>query len=623
MRRPRSAPLRGLLWFCILCAGALSCRPPAPLASTERLWTGREDWVQVQDGWVQGISLADGVVLSADLSDAARRFRALAWSSGTASLSIEQGGQSRTLPVHGPTPLDISLAAVALHEGIQLQANGEVVLLWPRLVDPRRQGRRWVLAVADTLRFDHADADLMPRLHGYFAEGRRYHRAFSAASWTLPSMAALFTGKSTSRLRHPDGALITIPPEHPTLASELRESGFATVGVTANYTINHENGFSAGFDTFLAPVPEGTSGDFRDATWVAEWARRMAAWAGDLDLFLYLQFMDPHDPYRHHETGEAWDAPQTGHQPAPGEVDTLRQAYASEVRYLDRHLAPLLEELSPQRVVFTSDHGEEFFDHGGFRHGPALYPESVHVPLWVRGEGIEPGDLHHPVSLVDLFRFWQGDVAALDTAPSPVVMETYSHGPPRWSTVERQDGAQEGSLSQWILFADRVESEAVPGDATTVGQWLQEHHPPLQRLDWDNETGGPGGKRLPQHLVDHFNGFRRGVFVHLPSAGSHLLALGGLEGSGWLWGEGEADLQPQGEGWLLDVQSEEPFALVFMPVGNDVEPTVESSSGQALSLDEAVELDGGVRIWLDSGRPPDSLRSTTETLERLKALGYI
>lgn len=603
--------------------------------------------MQVEDGWVQGVPMADGETLSADLANASSHFRVVAWAPDKARLTFEQGGQSRTLPIHGPTPLDVSLAAMALEDGLRLRAQGDMVLLWPRLVDPRRQGRRWVLTVADTLRFDHANAELMPGLYGYFNEGRRYHRAFSAAPWTLPSMAALFTGKSTSRLRHPDGSLITIPPEHPTLAAELRDRGFATVGITANYTINHENGFSAGFDTFLAPVPEGTSGDFRDATWVAEWARRLAAWTKDLDLFLYLQFMDPHDPYRHHESGQAWDAPQTGHQPAPDEVETLRRAYASEVRYLDRHLAPLLQDLGAQRVVFTSDHGEEFFDHGGFRHGPALFPESVHVPLWVRGEGIEAADLYHPVSLVDLFRFWQGDAAALDTAPSPVVMETYSYGPPRWSKVEQ--AGDSASLSQWILFADRVGDQEVSSDDTPVGRWLRQHHPPVAYLDLAEgrlaedhgvETHGPEGnaveskavegnavegKRLPQHLVDHFTGFRRGVFVHLPSSGNHQLLLRGLEGNGWLWGKGEAALQPRGGDWLLDVQAGEPFALVFLPVEDDVEPqVVELASGRALPLgDDAIGLSDGVRIWLDSGRPADSLRSTTETLERLRALGYI
>ena len=42
-------------------------------------------------------------------------------------------------------------------------------------------------------------------------------------------------------------------------------------------------------------------------------------------------------------------------------------------------------------VVFTSDHGEEFFEHGMFDHGQSLYPEVVGVPLVVAGPGVPPG----------------------------------------------------------------------------------------------------------------------------------------------------------------------------------------------------------------------------------------
>ena len=48
------------------------------------------------------------------------------------------------------------------------------------------------------------------------------------------------------------------------------------------------------------------SGDLPDAAWVNERALEAAEWLAGEDLFLYLQYMDPHEPYRDHETGREW-----------------------------------------------------------------------------------------------------------------------------------------------------------------------------------------------------------------------------------------------------------------------------------------------------------------------------
>lgn len=602
----------------LVLACLLACQPPSPPTSLY-LCSDETRWVQIEDGWVQGIALEAPLVLAATKKEDPRNhFRAVAWSPhGQGTLHLDQNDDRQSVDLSTPQPIEAELAS-----SMSLSADGEVILLWPRRVDPRRIGKRLLLAVADTLRFDHANADLMPGVSGYFDDGLRYTRAYSAASWTLPSMAALFTGLRPSRLRHPDGSLITIPSQYPTLATKLQQQGFATVGITANYTINHENGFSAGFESFLAPTPRGRSGQFRDAQWVAHWAREHDRWLSDLDLFLYLQFMDPHDPYRDHENGGEWTAPQSSHVPEGQLVEDLRRAYASEVRHLDRHLAPLLHDLAADRVVFTSDHGEEFFDHGGFRHGPALYPESVRVPLWIRGEGIETGDREEPVSLIDLHPLLLGEVTSLEAATSPVTMETFSFGPPRWSWVD--------ASRQWILFARSL----VPTEPETpVAQWLLDQHPSLQVLD-DTSTPSPRTdpvegtttRHLPKALVDYFGGFRRGVFVQVPAHLQQRVELRDIDGEGWAWGLGEARLEPiEGGGWALDIQGREPFLMLFLPVAEGRVPRiVDPKTGEEMSvLDQAIELEQGLRVWLDSGRPQDNLQNTSETLERLKALGYI
>ncbi len=628
-REPRELPSKKatcqwlVLWLLPLLF-QVGCGPSTPPLPSEHLWAEERVLRQIDEGWVWGVPLASARTLDALGADPRRHFRAVAVGlSESASLQVEQGERRQALDLSSPQPLDLELASQTV-----LRPEGEVLLLWPRKVDPLHRGQRVVLVVADTLRFDHANEQLMPGVSAYFADGLRHSRAYSAAPWTLPSMAALFTGQRPSTLRHPDGSLISIPEHQQTVASKFLERGFVTVGITANYTINHENGYSAGFDTFLAPPPRGRSGDFRDAQWVAQWARHHVRWLPDVDLFLYLQLMDPHDPYRDHERGGEWVAPQTGHQPAAGEVEALRRAYASEVRYLDGHLAALLPDLDAQRVVFTSDHGEEFFDHGGFRHGPALYGESVHVPLWIRGQGIATAVESQPVSLIDLHPVLLGD--ALTVAPTrfPVTMETFSFGPPRWGWV---DGPW-----QWILRARALPVEPVE---TPVGRWLEAQHPLLQVISKASpmaaETrtvvereGLPqdaSARRVPHALSEHFQGFRRGLFVQVPTTAQRL-ELQDIDGTGWIWGLGDAELEALGEGrWALEAKAQEPFLLLFLSVEEGRSPSLVEADAGALRplVDEGVELAGGLRIWFDSGRPAERLTGTQETLERLKALGYI
>lgn len=579
--------------------------------------------MQVDEGWIQGVILEGVRTVAADSQGPHRHLRAVAWSpSGRGRLRLAHDGGRDDVALTEPLPVDLALTAE-----VTLSAVEDVVLVWPRKADPLRQGRRWVQTVADTLRFDHANAELMPGVSDFFSDGIRYSQVYSAAPWTLPSMAALFTGKSPSRLRHPDGSLITIAPEHRTLADQLAAQGFATVGISANYTLNHENGFSAGFDAFLSPAPQDHSGQFKDARWVARWARQHAAWLADVDLFLHLQFMDPHDPYRDHERGGQWEAPQSGHLPTPEDVEVLKQAYASEVRYLDRHLAPLLRDLNPQRAVFTSDHGEEFFDHGGFRHGPALHTESVQVPLWLFDDTValrqgSVGDVDRPRSLVDLYTFWVDGFEAFAAAASPVTMETYSFGPPRWGWVDASS-----PLAQWILFARELRPEQ---PEAPVARWLLQEHPQLQVVPLDAEPppaiDGPRARRLPQQLVDHFQGFRRGLFLQLPNEVPQQLRIADIDGTGWAWGEGDVRLEPSADGeWSLTATAAAPFLVVFLPASEERSPRLmDVATGRTASLsDGAVEWPNGLRAWLDPGRPPDSLRSTSETLERLKALGYI
>ena len=83
-------------------------------------------------------------------------------------------------------------------------------------------------------------------------------------------------------------------------------------------------------------------------------------------------------------------------------------AYDEEIAYTDQQLGVLRDGLADRGlledglVIFTADHGEELFEHGGFEHGHALWQELLHVPLILWGAGVNPGRDATPVSLVDI-----------------------------------------------------------------------------------------------------------------------------------------------------------------------------------------------------------------------------
>src|SRR6185436_10805758 len=104
-------------------------------------------------------------------------------------------------------------------------------------------------------------------------------------------------------------------------------------------------------------------------------------------------FLDPHDPYDNPEivsgrspyfpdyqggiSGRHMQGLHTGKVQLKDPANDLAQVtalYDSEVHYTDRFVGALLDALPPEvlrntLVVLTSDHGEELYDHGGWKHG--------------------------------------------------------------------------------------------------------------------------------------------------------------------------------------------------------------------------------------------------------------
>ncbi|RME21764.1 MAG: hypothetical protein D6806_14100, partial [Deltaproteobacteria bacterium] len=123
----------------------------------------------------------------------------------------------------------------------------------------------------------------------------------------------------------------------------------------------------------------------------------------------YLHFMEPHEPYFAHPLDGTAVAREDDPSPPPESARQFKKLYLQEVRYWDGLLGALVERIEKldladrTMVIITSDHGEEFGEHGGFWHGTTLYEELVRAPLVMKVPGRHARAETRPVSLLDIF----------------------------------------------------------------------------------------------------------------------------------------------------------------------------------------------------------------------------
>ena len=289
----------------------------------------------------------------------------------------------------------------------------------PLPAEPKRPNI--LVYLSDTLRADHLSTygyrrETSPRLTEFAATGILFERAYSQASWTKASVGTLFTGLYPSR----HGA---IRREHrlrrdvPVLAEVLQREGYRTAAVISNPSVLPNFGFGRGFEEVIDLATDQNSTDALD---IHEHVLGFLEQASDRPFFLYVHAMDPHYPY-------AAPRPFDDHfvvKPGNKLRDRIA-AYDNEIAYADHAFGALLTRIDELGltdetvVVFLSDHGEEFDDHGALTHGYSLYQEQLHIPLIMRlAHGQKAGlRVADPVRVIDLFP------ALLDIAGAPIPVD--------------------------------------------------------------------------------------------------------------------------------------------------------------------------------------------------------
>jgi arylsulfatase A-like enzyme len=289
-------------------------------------------------------------------------------------------------------------------------------------------GPNVVLITIDTQRADHLgcygyNRPTSPFIDSLASSGVVFDDFTAAAPWTKPSTATILTGLYPSRhgaLYH--GSELNTPDGMKTLAETFRDKGYVTAGFVSNPNIKKIFKFDRGFQEFFdSPVEDTvTMATFRDSlfggilkaltkyqfNWkyrndCTEVNRHVVAWLEKNrteKFFLYLHYIDPHEPYSPPADYEAQFRQNHGtllHNERKRRMGI--DLYDGEIRYTDDNLRKLADTLKQYGLwentlfVITSDHGEEFFEHGILGHGFSLYQEVLRIPLILSGPGVPGG----------------------------------------------------------------------------------------------------------------------------------------------------------------------------------------------------------------------------------------
>ncbi len=278
-----------------------------------------------------------------------------------------------------------------------------------------------ILVIVDTMRADRLscygyEKETSPNIDRLAADGILFEKGFAQASWTRPAIATLFTSLYPSSHRA-IGKADLLPDEVVTLAEAFKREGYYTIGFADNVNISPSFNFDQGFDEYhyLSPdhfffAPESATqltvyNQLRlirerflsKKTWV-QFYYQDAEVVSDLTIdwleenrdsryYLMVHYMDPHDPYFPHPyTGEGY-ARVSMPNPPPELAPKLSDIYDGEIRFFDTEFGRLLDWLESNGlydetvILLTADHGEEFYEHGGWWHGTTLYDEQVHIPF--------------------------------------------------------------------------------------------------------------------------------------------------------------------------------------------------------------------------------------------------
>jgi len=335
------------------------------------------------------------------------------------------------------------------------------ILVFISLIFKEKSKVNIIIIVIDALRKDHLSCygyyrNTTPYIDTLAENGILFKNCIAQSSWTLPSMASIFSSKYPSQIgvgavadkngmyNLQENTPSVLKEEELTLAEAFNENGYNTISIAPNYFVSEKFGLAQGFEKkFYSRQKNAKEIVDLAINQISEYLKKQTEEhkkKDDSPFFMYLHFMDVHvpthppSPYntlyptldnkahnkRHHEwsfkIGESLNNQEfkeyRSHKIAlyDGALNFIDSQIGRFIKYLDT--SPLNEKI----IVITSDHGEEFWDHAlfekkyyedprgyyGIDHGHTMFGELLEVPLIFHGKGIPEKSIEQQVKSLDI-----------------------------------------------------------------------------------------------------------------------------------------------------------------------------------------------------------------------------
>jgi len=316
------------------------------------------------------------------------------------------------------SPYHLALPGAGRKVRLTLTTSGKsgAFAFWsnPVVYSPGHEKTNVVLVSIDALRADHLGAygyakTTTPEIDELAQDGAVFLNAVTSAPWTLPAHVSMLTGLYGIRHRVCTREDV-LDPDVPTLADLMKKRGYFCAAVTGGGFLGSAFGFAKGFDTFDVRGIDITRPDLAEECF-GDVAQQLDALAAK-NFFLFVHTYQVHSPYR---SPSPYKTMFTGERPRLTSFDVLKDLdgkqgffaklpeedrqniiglYDGEIRYTDERLiGPLVAKLRQTglyertMLIVTSDHGEQFYDHGSWNHGNFLYEDVLRVPLIIKFPG--------------------------------------------------------------------------------------------------------------------------------------------------------------------------------------------------------------------------------------------
>ncbi|MCK5005493.1 MAG: sulfatase-like hydrolase/transferase [Candidatus Aminicenantes bacterium] len=292
---------------------------------------------------------------------------------------------------------------------VDLEGNAQIFVTEPVYLKANNKNPVFLI-IADTLRADHLGTyghkGIVSRnITGFSEDCAVFDNCFSTTSWTLPSHISLFTARNI----YNHGVYskeLRLSEDIPFLTEELSKDRLIT-SVNEGMFVKYKYGFFRGFDRYSSRKWRARNFSRK----MFEHAAKISELKGFNNIFSFLHTYQVHSPFRLHPGLEFSDSTDTKehttgfsfpyklaehdrqftYRPrSEKQKNGIISSYNAELEFFDHWFGYFINALKKSgiyensMIIFLSDHGEEFFDHGTWGHGNNLYNETIRIPLLIK-----------------------------------------------------------------------------------------------------------------------------------------------------------------------------------------------------------------------------------------------